>query len=176
MVSEKRYKRKSIRLKDYDYSQPGAYFITICTNKRVCLLGSIENGGMILNDTGRIVEKWWLKLPDKFPNIELDIYGVMPNHLHGIIFIINNVGADPCVCPEIMNKGEHIGSPLQITLAQMVKWVKTMSTNEYIRNVKHNDWQPFLQKFWQRNYYEHIIRNEKELNYICEYIYYNPLK
>ena len=126
------------------------------------------NDEMVLTDAGRLVEKWWLKLPDKFPNIELDYYVVMPNHFHGIISI---VGADPCVCPDNLT-GEHAGSPLH----SIMQWFKTMSTNEYIRGVKQLGWMPFNKKFWQRSYYEHIIRNEKELNRIREYIQNNPLK
>ncbi len=95
----------------------------------------------------------------------------MPNHIHGIIQITQIVGADLRVCPN-NNQGEHIGSPLH----KMVQWFKTMTTNEYIRNVKNNNWPPFNSKLWQRNYYEHIIRNERELNKIREYIIHNPLK
>lgn len=160
--------RKSIRLNGFDYSQEGLYFVTICTNNQVCFLGEVLNDEMVLTDAGRLVEKWWLKLPDKFPNIELDYYVVMPNHFHGIISI---VGADPCVCPDNLT-GEHAGSPLQ----SIMQWFKTMSTNEYIRGVKQLGWMPFNRKFWQRSYYEHIIRNEKELNRIREYIQNNPLK
>ncbi len=94
----------------------------------------------------------------------------MPNHIHGIII----VGADPRVCQKI--NGEHTGSPLRIPLGQMIQWFKTMTTNEYIKNVKHNGWQPFSDKFWQRNYYEHIIRNKHSLEQIQEYVYYNPLR
>jgi len=169
-VQNKRFlkQRKSIRLNGFDYSQEGLYFVTICTNNQVCFLGEVLNDEMVLTDAGRLVEKWWLKLPDKFPNIELDYYVVMPNHFHGIISI---VGADPCVCPDNLT-GEHAGSPLQ----SIMQWFKTMSTNEYIRGVKQLGWMPFNRKFWQRSYYEHIIRNEKELNRIREYIQNNPLK
>lgn len=162
------YHRHSIRLKGYDYSQAGAYFITICTQNRKCLFGEIVNAEMLLNDAGKMVEKWWYELKNKFPNMELDQYVVMPNHFHGIIQII--VGADLRVCPD--NSGEHTGSPLH----RMVQWFKTITTNEYIHNVKINNWQPFEGKLWQRNYYEHIIRNENELNHIREYIINNPLQ
>jgi REP element-mobilizing transposase RayT len=97
----------------------------------------------------------------------------MPNHIHGIIFI---VGADLRVCPDKNNddikKGEHIGSPLH----HIIQWFKTMTTNKYIACVNQYDWLRFNGKLWQRNYYEHIIRNETELNNIREYIRYNPLK
>ncbi|MDP2755953.1 MAG: hypothetical protein Q8P40_16445 [Nitrospirota bacterium] len=166
--------RRSIRLKDYDYSQAGAYYVTICIQGKVCLLGDIADGVMALNDAGRMIEKWWCKLPEKFEFIELDEYVVMPNHFHGIINIVGAVGADLCVCPDNRNKninqGEHTGSPLH----RIVQWFKTMITNEYIHGVKQYNWPPFSGRFWQRNYYEHIIRNEDELNKIREYIVRNP--
>ena len=163
--------RRSIRLKGYDYSQEGIYFITVCTYDRKCLLGKIENGKMEINIAGQIVEKWWKKLQNKFQNTNIDKYIIMPNHFHGIITINRKyVGADLCVCPN--NKGEHIGSPLH----KMIQWFKTMTTNDYIRCVKHNELPPFHRKFWQRNYYEHVIRNENELDKIREYIQNNSLK
>ncbi|MEK7286615.1 MAG: transposase, partial [Nitrospirota bacterium] len=155
-------RRRSIRLRGYDYTQSGVYFITICTQNRECLFGNIVDGEMRLNDAGRIVEKWCLELNQKFPNVDTDEYRVMPNHFHGIIPITGSVGADLCVGP---NAGEHIGSPLHT----VVQWFKTMTTNEYIRGVKQWGWPPFLGKLWQRNYYEHIIRDEKSLQGIREY-------
>ena len=166
--------RRSIRLKGYDYSQPGAYFVTICTHERECLFGEIVNNEMVLNNAGKMVEKWWYELNNKFPNIQLDAHIIMPDHFHGIIII---TGADLCVCPNINDddnynsRGEHRGSPLY----KIVQWFKTMTTNDYIRNVKTNNWKPFNKKLWQRNYYEHIIRNEIELNKIRKYILNNPL-
>lgn len=175
--------RHSIRLKDYDYSQPGAYYVTICIQGKVCLLGDIADGVMAVNDAGKMIEKWWCKLPEKFEVIELDEYVVMPNHFHGIINIVRAdlcvgiVGADPSVCTvctvirnKNINQGEHTGSPLH----RIVQWFKTMTTNEYIHDVKKYNWPPFSGKLWQRNYYEHVIRNEDELNKIREYIVLNP--
>ena len=147
--------RRSIRLKGYDHSQAGMYFITICTQDSLHLFGKITNDEMVLNDAGTMVEKWWNELKNRFPNIELDESVVMPNHFHGIIQIVNThtitVGADLRVCPDVqkracpenmnkhdvekyIEKGEHTGSPLH----RMMQWFKTMSTNEYIRNVKNN--------------------------------------
>jgi len=164
--------RRSIRLRGYDYSQPGAYFVTICTHNRAWLFGNVVGGEMALNDAGRMVEKWYFELENKFPDILCDEYVIMPNHFHAIII---NVGADRRVCPDKMGgpdeRGEHTGSPLH----RVVQWFKTMTTNEYIRRVKQNGWQPFSGKLWQRNYWEHIIRNENELNRIREYIINNPL-
>ena len=147
--------RKSIRLKGYDYSQEGLYFVTICINKRLCLFGDVVDERMKMNDAGNIIQSWWNKLSEKYQNIKLDEYIIMPNHFHGIVYI---VGADPCVCPKgqtfpTQPKGEHIGSPLRniIPLSRMMQWFKSMSTNDYIRNVKQNGWSPFYNKLWQRN-------------------------
>ncbi|MGI6638719.1 MAG: transposase [Desulfobulbus sp.] len=170
--------RRSIRLRGYDYSQAGAYFVTVCTRNRECLFGEIINGEMQLNDAGRMVRHWYRGLERKFSDIECDTFVCMPNHVH---FIVVNVGADLRVRPDIdagnqqvehIEQGEHIGSPLQ----RVVQWFKTMSTNEYIRCVKQCGWPPFPGKLWQRNYYEHIIRNDENLNHIRQYIIDNPVK
>ena len=172
--------RQSIRLRDYDYSQNGAYFVTICCQNKACLFGEIVNGEIRLNDAGKMVEKWWWELANKFPAIELDEFIIMPNHFHGIVVI---VGADLRVCPdpprqntdELEKQGEHVGSPLQQpTLGEIVQWFKTMTTNEYIRGVKEKNWEPFYKRLWQRNYYEHIIRNAESLNSTRLYIQTNP--
>jgi len=102
--------RKSIRLKNYDYSQTGSYFITICTNNREEVLGRIpEPGKMILNNVGIMINKWWNKIEENFKNTKLDKYIIMPNHIHGIIEINNNdnnhVGAIPCDCPACQPAG-----------------------------------------------------------------------
>ncbi len=170
-----RHHRRSIRLKGYDYSRPGAYFVTICTQDRLCLFGEVVDGEMQLNDAGRMVKKWWVELNRKFPGVRTDKYVVMPNHFHGIIII---VGADLRVCPDngmgahANELGAHIGAPLP----EIVQWLKTMTTNEYLRGVKQSGWPPFRGRLWQQNYYEHIIRNEDSLNRICQYITENPLR
>jgi REP element-mobilizing transposase RayT len=164
---KQKHHRRSIRLKGYDYSQSGAYFITICTQNKKYLFGKIADNEMQLNDAGEIIDKWWLELKNKFNNIELDEYVIMPNHFHGIICIntmqSNNIG-------DIIQQGEHIGSPLH----KMIQWFKTMTTNEYIRGVKSDKFPSFEKSLWQRNYYEHIIRAENELYTISQYIYNNP--
>jgi len=159
--------RRSIRLKDYDYGKAGAYFVTICTQGQKNLFGEVLNGEMLLNEIGRVMKKWWEEIDSKFKNVGLDEFVIMPNHFHGIVII---VGADLRVCPDKM--GEHTGSPLH----RIVQWFKTMTTNEYIRNVYNQRWKPFSKRVWQRNYYEHIIRNEEKLNKIRYYIQTNPLK
>lgn len=182
-----KHHRCSIRLKGYDYSQAGAYFVTVCAKDHACLFGDVEQGEMILSDAGNMIKTWWLSIPDKYRHVELDECMIMPNHFHGIIGIIKNVGADQCVCPDVYlcndpyvpensnetrKKGEHIGSPLP----RIIQWFKTMTTNAYIKKVHEQLWPPFNGKLWQRNYYEHIIRDEKELCAIREYIQNNPFK
>jgi REP element-mobilizing transposase RayT len=158
---------------------------------------------MRLNAAGQMVCRWYQELENKFPNIECDAFVCMPNHVHFIVVNVGtntgtNVGADLCVRPDRQThgsngqthrsngqthrsapttetdigqqQGEHTGSPLP----QVVQWFKTMTTNEYIRGVKQNAWSPFSGKLWQRNYWEHIVRNEQELNRIQQYIQNNP--
>jgi hypothetical protein len=107
--------RHSIRLKGYDYLQAGAYFVTLCTQNRECLFGEITNGDVRLNDAGRMVERWWLELSKKFPTIEIDQFVIMPNHIHGMIWIQYQkvVGADLRVCPNV-TQGAQTGAPLRI--------------------------------------------------------------
>jgi hypothetical protein len=94
-----KHHRQSIRLKEYDYSQSGAYYVTICTKNRECLFGNVEAGKMVMNDAGRMVDLWWNKLPEKYESVHTDIHAVMPNHFHGILIINHHVGAIPCNRP-----------------------------------------------------------------------------
>ena len=169
------HRRRSTRLRGYDYSQPGAYFVTICTQDRAALFGEIKDGEMRLNDAGRMVERWWVDLANKFQSVKIDKYVVMPNHFDGIVSI---VGADLGVCPgagarnSSGEKGAHVGAPLP----QIIQWFKSMTTNEYIRGVRRLGWPAFSGKLWQRGYYDHIIRSDQALDRIREYIVNNPAK
>lgn len=163
--------RRSIRLPGYDYSQEGWYFITICTQNRLCLFGEIIEDRMRLEEAGLMIDLWWRKLPGKFKNVQMDKYVVMPNHLHGIIM----VGAAPRGRPDIQRENQEQSYRIAPTLGDIVDWFKTMTTNQYIRGVKIKSWKPFSEKLWQRNYYEHIIRDEKELNHFRQYIADNPV-
>jgi putative transposase len=152
------WKRKSPRLSDYDYSLSGAYFVTVCINRKKCLLAGIAEGMLCLNAAGKMVEKWWRKLESKFPLTKIDsFYVVMPNHFHGIVSIGDS-------------EGGHAGPPLQ----QIMQWFKTMSTNEYIHGVKELGWPVFQGNLWQRSFYDHVIRDDESLNRIREYIVNNP--
>ena len=170
--------RSSIRLKGYDYSQEGLYFITICTQNQLCLFGEIKNGEMVLNDAGKMVEHQWQGLICRFDNIKLHESIVMPNHFHGIV---ESVGGNHKGLPlqGTQNMGQpQTGQPQGIapTVGGMVGAFKSLTTNDYIRNVKQNNWPRFNKKLWQRNYYEHIIRDEKSYYQISEYIQTNSLK
>ncbi len=152
------WRRKSARLPDCDYSQPGAYFVTVCVRGSKCLLGDIAEGILRSNAAGKMVAKLWSKLESKYPLIKIDPYFmVMPNHFHGIIFIEGPGGG-------------HMGPPLQ----KIMQWFKTMTTNEYVHGVKELGWPAFQGSLWQRSFYDHAIRNEESLNRIREYIGNNP--
>ena len=280
-----RHHRRSIRLKGYDYSQAGAYFITICTQDRACLFGKVVNGEMQLNDAGRMVLAEWNMLPERFPHVVLDAFVVMPNHVHGIVVITNPATDDTATtAPTIVGTGlvpvpnagtmgavpdagtmgavpdagtmgavpdagtmgavpdagtmgavpnagtmgavpdagmmgavpdagmmgavpddgattrvaptaativgtglvpvpddgattrvaPTVGDIVAPTVGDIVGAFKSRVTVEYIRGVKTSGWPPFRGRLWQRNYYEHIIRNERALNAIRQYIIENP--
>jgi putative transposase len=166
--------RHSIRLREYYYSATGAYFVTICVQGRECLFGSVADGEMRMNDSGRMVESWLCESTNKFPSVEIDTFVVMPNHFHGIICI---VGATLRGRPD-SDYDEQEGRPHRAapTLWDIIDWFKTMTTNAYIRGVKQSNWPPFHGRLWQRNYYERIIRNEAELDAARQYIAENPMK
>jgi putative transposase len=171
--------RKTIRLKGYDYSRAGLYFITICTQNHLCLFGEIVNEEMVLNDAGKMVEYQWQELICRFDNIKLHEFIVMPNHFHGIVEFVGVplVGTQNVGQTKIIRQPQE-GQPQGIapTVGDVVGAFKSLSTNDYIRNVKQNNWQPFNKKLWQRNYYEHIIRDEKSYDQISEYIQTNLLQ
>jgi len=223
--------RRSIRLKNFDYSQAGYYFVTVCVDGRRNLFGDIEDGKMALNDAGFTVQAVWNEIPKYYDDIGIDILQIMPNHIHGIII----VGAGPCACPND-EKGQPQGVAPTIandekwqpqgvahtiandekwqpqgvaptiandekwqprgvahTIANDEKWqpqgvaptlslgdivgrFKSLTTTKYINGIKNNNWPPFKKYFWQRNYYEHVIRDDNDLNRIREYIVNNPAK
>jgi putative transposase len=158
--------RETARLKDYDYSQAGGYFLTICTYKRRNSLGEVLNQEMKLSHEGEIVKMRWLNLRDKFANIDLDYYVIMPNHVHGIITILEEVGAIHEL-PLQRNRLQR----RRMLLPRIIGYFKMNSAKEInrLRDVP-------TTSLWQRNYYEHVVRNESELHKIREYIQNNPLK
>jgi putative transposase len=172
--------RRSTRLKGYDYAQAGAYFVTICTHDRSCLFGNIADGEMCLNAWGIMATECWHAIPHHFPHVVLDEAIIMPNHLHGIIVIQGRgeASALPIHVPKELPKTD--ASPLQQgrpngtqpgSLSAIVQNFKSISTRR-INGVRGMPGTPV----WQRNYYEHVIRNERELEKIREYVATNPLK
>ena len=267
-----RHRRRSMRLKGYDYSQAGAYFVTICTQGRACLFGEVVDGEMRLNDAGRMVVAEWERLPALFPNVVLDAFVVMPNHIHGIVILTDpaddatdgataigatiggattgraatggattrvapttagddatpvgaglvpalstmarddaipvgaglvpapstaqsvpapstpapstpatpapapSTPATPAPAPPVPAPPTPAPSVPAPTLGDVIGAFKSRVTVEYIRGVKTFGWTPFDRRLWQRNYYEHIIRNEEALNRIRRYIVENPIR
>ena len=176
-------KRRSIRIRGYDYARAGAYFITICTQNRALLFGEIVDGEMVLNDPGLMIARVWNELPIRFPHLELDACVVMPNHIHGIMVLHpesvddQKSGGDHTLGEHNTQTGEHKVRPygtLPDTVGRVIQAFKSITTHEYVRGVKQYGWPQFKGKLWQRNYYEHVIRNDAELNRIRKYITENP--
>ena len=184
MDNENRPQRKNIRLKEYDYSFPGWYYVTICTFNRINLFGKIADGKMVLNEDGKIVEEEWLQTKEIRKNVDLDYYIIMPNHLHGIIIIEQSFedviikGRGELNSPEKIDSGRIQYAPTNDTfispshtLGAIVRGFKSSVTKK-IRELSGNS----ELRIWQRNYYEHIIRNDNDLHRIRTYIQNNPLK
>ncbi|MFN8361845.1 MAG: transposase [Candidatus Kapaibacterium sp.] len=236
--------RRSIRLSGYDYSQEGAYFITICCQDKVCRFGTVENDKMMLNECGLIAANEWIALPNRFINIEVDVFQIMPNHIHGII-IVKDVGATLAVAQSFMGETAYAGQPQGIaptvaqdgmgetadtgqpqgiaptvaqsfmgetayagqpqgiaptvaqsfmgetayagqpqgiaptqvvhgTIPAIIGAYKSLVSNGCLKIYKSKN-KP-MGKLWQRNYYEHIIRNEQSYRTISQYVTDNPAK
>jgi REP element-mobilizing transposase RayT len=159
--------RQSIRLKGFDYSCDGAYFLTICVQNRECLFGEIQKENMILNDYGKIVREIWEDLPTTIVDIDLDEYIIMPNHFHAIIIIDKSVKSTGFY--ESLNIS-HEKDRRKMILPKVVGKFK-MLTAKAINQMRGTEG-----KFWQRNYYEIIIRSEEDLHRIREYIINNPME
>ncbi|MGI5836043.1 MAG: transposase [Chloroflexota bacterium] len=236
--------RRSIRLKGYDYSLPGAAFVTICVQGRQCLFGQVVDDEMALNEAGQMIQNVWEEIPTYYPGVDVDALAIMPNHIHGIILLtpppvgltgqpqgvaptgpITPVGAGPRACPDAAHHvgagpracprpsgrssatheptvaGEPPGTgqpqgvaepptygkprdtgqpqgvaPTRLAFPDVVHRFKTMTTKRYVDGVKQKGWPPFPGRLWQRNYYEHIIRDEQDLLRIREYILENPAR
>jgi putative transposase len=157
--------RKSLRLLNYEYTQEGAYFITILTVNRECLFGDVVQGEIRLNPIGNIVKDVWQSIPIHFPQASVDDFVIMPNHIHGII---NLVGARHAV--PLLNY-EQFGKPISGSIPTIIRSFKSEVTRR-VNILRHTPGA----KLWQRNYYEHVIRNEKDFQALLEYIHLNPIK
>jgi REP element-mobilizing transposase RayT len=156
--------RRSLRLRGYDYRQAGAYFVTICTQGRASMLGTIVDASVRLSDVGQVVAESWALIPAWYPHIDPDEWIVMPNHIHGILVFTDEARADD---------GRSAHAPVSLApskpLGRVIGAFKTHSTKRAndLRNTPGD-------VFWQRNYFEHIIRDENSLNRIRQYIASNP--
>lgn len=183
--------RRTIRMPDFNYSHPGAYFVTICTCDRQCWFGNIADGAMRLNEWGEIVRNSWDELPDHFPNVELDQFVVMPNHVHGIIVLEAGNNADrginmptvpitnghvvvgaQFIAPDDHASSTHAGAINRApTIGNVVRNFKARCTHA-INLLRHAPGHAL----WQRNYYEHVIRDDGDLAAIRMYIAANPAR
>ena len=145
-------RRRSVRLPEYDYSRAGLYFVTVCTDQRVCVLGKIEDDQVHLSEAGRIAEELWMGLPDRFPAVALDAHVVMPNHVHGLI--------------QLTGTDRHRGG---MPLGEVVRTFKAATTRQ-IRTTLDPSFA------WQRSYYEHVVRNHAEIEHLRVYIAGNPAR
>jgi REP element-mobilizing transposase RayT len=167
-VTPAKHNRRSVRLPDYDYSKPGAYFITICVRNRECLFGEIINGEMRLNEFGEIVSEKWLWLAQQYLYIKLDEFVVMPNHFHGILWIRDIArwgGSRPAP-----TQSDTFYNDIKIKpVGQLIGVLKTVSAKQV--NIARNT---VGFPVWQRDFYDHIGHNENELIQIRQYIRNNP--
>ena len=187
LLAENKNNRRSIRLKEYDYSQIGAYFVTICSSRKRIIFGDIKNGIMGLSEAGIIAYECWNDLPNHFPNIELDEISIMPNHIHFIVIIDKDIRRGAACSAQNDAKfragaalhyaqtdvksqeGAASRAPTGGSLSAIVGSYKSAVTNKINKMYERSGI-----SIWQRNYYEHIIRNGKELNATRKYIQLNP--
>jgi putative transposase len=186
-----KHHRRSIRLKGYDYAQPGAYFVTICVRERECALGDVKDGKMALSDAGHIVQACWDDLPTHYPHVELDAFIVMPNHVHGVIVLVDDTtvvgaGLRPAPTgpaptgpaptgPAPTEPAPTEPAPTAVAkrhgLPEIVRAFKSFSARRINKMRDTAD-----TSFWQRGFYERVVRSERELGAIRQYIIDNPLK
>ena len=168
-MSKTNTRRNTNRIPQHDYSAPGYYFITVCVEKRQEIFGTIVNNQMTLNDAGNMIDLWWKKTFEKYDHTLIDEYIIMPNHIHGIINIVGARSPRPGSSRPDNNKiiGRGNRAP---TIGNIIAYFKYQTTKQI--NESQNT--PG-KKIWQRNYHDHIIRNDKSLQEIREYIINNPL-
>jgi putative transposase len=160
-MDQKSHRRRSLRLRGYDYSQAGAYFVTVCAHNRICFFGDISAGIVQLNDSGMIAQETWIHLAEHYSNLTFDAFVVMPNHIHGILVLAD----------DLVGAGLKPAPTQRHALPEIIRAFKTFSARR-INACRGTLGVPV----WQRNYYEHIIRNEKALTRIRQYIAYNPAR
>ncbi|MBI4745118.1 MAG: hypothetical protein HY786_00875 [Deltaproteobacteria bacterium] len=169
--------RHSIRLEGYDYSNAGAYFVTVCALSRECLFGDVVDGEMRLNEYGQVIHAYWQKVSDNFPNVVIDEYVIMPNHFHGIVTINTanddigtvDVGATHELSLHNETSIKYRKERRKMLLPRIIGWFK-MNSVKQVNLLRDNPGCPG----WQRNYYDHVVRTEDSLNRIRDYIRFNP--
>ncbi len=182
-----KYRIPSARLPYWDYGWNGAYFMTICTQHRICYFGAVENGEMILSEIGRMAHIYWQKIPEHFPFVILDEFVIMPNHVHGIIIINksdeNDNGGNGDNVVETrhalslqQNTENHTATPAQNRFRNPGKNNISSIIGSYKSVVSKHAHKINKMFAWQSRFYDHIIRNEKEFYRIQQYILYNPAK
>ncbi len=161
--------RRSVRLKGHDYTQPGAYFVTIVTHNRECVFGEIVNDQVRLNEWGEMAAACWRDLPRHFEFVTLDTWVVMPNHLHAILNIVEAKHSQKAGNPSpLPPRGTQPGS-----LGALIQNYKAITT----RKIRQSCRAPDIFRFaWQRNYFEHVIRDNPDLGRIRRYIAANPVQ
>jgi len=174
-----RHHRRSIRLKGYDYTRAGAYFVTIVCQDRTCLFGKVVDGMMQLNDASRMVQTVRDEIPEYYPGVDVDASIIMPNHMHGIVVLFDPVGAGRRNRPDDRDHTRPAhpqgDAPTKVlSLPDVVHRFKMLTTKRYTDGVKQMGWQQYNRRVWQRNYYEHIVRSEESLERIRNYILGNP--
>jgi len=171
--------RRSIRLRNFDYASAGAYFVTICAQGRECQFGEVVDGVMTANDAGLMVESVWSGVLERFSGVELDAFVIMPNHVHFILFLVGAplVGtlSYESALPIVNEQNTRAGTrPAPTTVGDIVGVFKSVTTHEYSIGVTKFGWPQFPGRLWQRNYFERIIRDDKELDKFRSYILHNP--
>ena len=167
-----KHHRRSVRLKGHDYTQPWAYFVTICTYQRECLLGHIDNGNVVLSAAGMIARSVWDGLPERFPSVGIDEHVIMPNHVHGIILVgAQFIAPDAKDAPT--DDTPRLGEIIRAYKATVTRLVRRRDDGATDKGVMNHAPTGFA---WQRGYYEHVVRTEAELTAIREYILANPAR
>ncbi len=169
MATERPLHRRSVRLRGFDYSQPGIYFVTICAFERECIFGKVEDERVRLSWLGELVRACWIEIPSHFPMAELDAFVVMPNHVHGIIIL--TVGARYIVPLRERTETEGFGSPVERSIPTIVRTFKAAVSRKSKPELGMDG-----AKIWQRGYYERVLRGGKEYTDASRYIRENPMR
>lgn len=165
LIEGNKHIRKRNRLKDYDYSSAGAYFVTLCIKNRIHFFGKITKEGMKLNKYGMTAQKYWKEIPDHYKNVQLDVFIILPNHMHGIIYIYEDIPVVTGHCP--VTSQESVTDSKYKLLSKIIRAYK----EAFVKNLNKQNLASGFE--WQRSYYDRIIRDERDLGNVQNYILYN---